>query len=145
MKLSSWAPPHFGQTKAGYVRPIVLEYVGRTRRSMPNVRRNGRESGPAPSASLRDTTRQSQPSRPSGSRKIAWPPIIGVRPAAGRVECIASYVAWTGGRFMADGKSGNGLVKGVTVCGVVIPMILIAPIVLLITLSTRASWDIHRT
>ena len=59
---------------ARYVRPIVLEYVGRTRRSMPSVRRNGRESGPAPSASLRDTTRQSQPSRPSGSRKIAWPP-----------------------------------------------------------------------
>ena len=29
---------------------------------------------PPPSASLRDTTRQWQPSRPSGSRKIAWPP-----------------------------------------------------------------------
>ena len=37
---------------------------------------------------------------------------------------------------MADGKSGNGLVKGVTVCGVVIPMILIAPIVLLMSFST---------
>ena len=59
---------------ARYVRPIVLEYVGCTRRSMPSVRRNVNGSGPAPSASLRDTTRQSQPSRPSGSRKIAWPP-----------------------------------------------------------------------
>lgn len=29
---------------------------------------------PSPSASLRDTTRQWQPSRPSGFRKIAWPP-----------------------------------------------------------------------
>lgn len=37
---------------------------------------------------------------------------------------------------MADGKSGNGLVKGVTVCGVVVPMILIAPIVLLMSFST---------
>lgn len=37
---------------------------------------------------------------------------------------------------MADGKSGNGLAKGVTVCGVVIPMILIAPIVLLMSFST---------
>lgn len=37
---------------------------------------------------------------------------------------------------MADGKSGNGLVRGVTVCGVVVPMILIAPIVLLMSFST---------
>ena len=40
-------PPHFGQVTAGYVRPIVLEYVGRTRRSMPSVRRNVNGSGPA--------------------------------------------------------------------------------------------------
>ena len=39
-------PTHFGQVTAGYVRPIVLEYVGRTRRSMPNVRRNVNGSGP---------------------------------------------------------------------------------------------------
>ena len=63
------------RTGHGRIRaPIVLEYVGRTRRSMQSVRRNVNGSGPAPSASLRDTTRQWQPSRPSGFRKIAWPP-----------------------------------------------------------------------
>ena len=72
--VSSCRPDWRTRLPTASVRPIVLEYVGRTRRSMPSVRRNVNGSGHAPSASLRDTTRQWQPSRPSGFRKIAWPP-----------------------------------------------------------------------
>lgn len=59
---------------AGYVRPIVLEYVERTRRSMRASAGTSTGAVPPHPASLRDTTRQSQPSHPSNSRKIAWPP-----------------------------------------------------------------------
>ena len=64
--------------------------------------------------------------------------IIGVGSSRIRVEWIAISMPMMGGAYGGEGpgNGGHGLVKGATVFGLAVPMIVIVPLVMLMSLST---------